>query len=111
MTGDACLKGLNIFEAVELLVEGHRVTRESWKGRLYLVMVNGDHSKRPPHYRVTDETGALRPGSWIAQVSDEGDMLPWQNLQSDLFAEDFITLPPVDAVSYMRASVLAREIA
>jgi len=72
---------MNIGEAVERLHGGLRVAREGWNGKgMYLeLQVPDEHSKMTLPY--------------VYMRTAQGDLVPWLCSQTDLLADDWVTVP------------------
>lgn len=72
---------MNFGEALNLMQDGHAVTRAAWDGQTQYVKLIGCHSCAPmnvPYFCVKNEYGLLEP--WFAS-------------QSDLLAIDWVIYP------------------
>ena len=101
---------MNFGEAIALLKAGHRVQREGWNGKgmfLYYVPANSYPAqtdiaktywadKQPPQGENTVSPIMVPYGAYIAMKTAQENVVPWLASQTDVLAEDWQNLPPVE---------------
>lgn len=100
---------MNFGQALECLRAGQRVERAGWNGKgmwLYFVPANSypaqtevakEYWSKVPG-TVTHENGMpLVPyGAYIAMKTAQENVVPWLASQTDVLAEDWLSLPPME---------------
>lgn len=101
---------LDFSKALELLKEGHRLTRHGWNGKaMYLVLIKGEHVANAihEHYPNLDDYGVypewhekgrvlpVRDAIYMKTVDNE--LVPWIASQTDLLAMDWQTISSSEA--------------
>lgn len=89
---------MNFGAALELLKAGARVAREGWNGRgMYVVHQKGYPDGIPINSNTAQATGLpegtvcnFRP--YLMMRTVDGEFVPWVASQSDLLAEDWVTV-------------------
>lgn len=87
---------MNFSQALALLKEGQRVARRGWNGKdmfLYLVPGSRFQVNRPPLLGIYPEGTAIDYRPHIDMRDAEGKCVPWLASQTDLLAEDWVTVP------------------
>jgi hypothetical protein len=88
-------ESLTFGQALVALKAGMRVTRKGWNGRhMYLLMVEPeDMVPTPgPRYEVTGVAHDLERLPWIGMKTADNKFVPWLASQTDVLAEDWVTL-------------------
>lgn len=83
---------MNFGQAIELLKDGKRVTREGWNGKgMFLFLVPGSTFRvnRPPLLGIYPPDTEINYRSHIDMKTAQGDVVPWVCSQSDMLAEDW----------------------
>lgn len=82
-------------EAVTALKEGKRATRIGWNGKgmfLYYVPASKYPYTTEVGKSIADENGNVEYGAYIAMKTAQGNVVPWLASQTDVLAEDWLTL-------------------
>lgn len=83
--------------ALEELRAGQRVAREGWNGPgQYIVLVN---PPAPPYTFTWAARDAQMTLPFLAIRTVQDDLVPWLASQTDLLAEDWITVLPKEEVA------------
>lgn len=83
---------MNFGEALALLKNGERVSREGWNGKgMFLFLVPGSTFavNRPPLLGIYAEGTVINYQSHIDMRTAQGTIVPWLASQSDVLAEDW----------------------
>jgi len=83
---------MNFGEALGLLKNGKRVSREGWNGKgMFLFLVPGSTFtvNRPPLLGIYPEGTVINYQPHIDMRTAQGTIVPWLASQSDVLAEDW----------------------
>ena len=83
---------MNFSVALELIKEGHRVTRDGWNGKeMFIFLVPGSKFQvnRPPLLGIYPEGTEINYHGHIDMKTADGTIVPWVASQTDLLAEDW----------------------
>ncbi len=83
---------MNFGEALALLKNGKRVSREGWNGKgMFLFLVPGSTFavNRPPLLGIYAKGTVINYQSHIDMKTAQGTIVPWLASQSDVLAEDW----------------------
>jgi len=86
---------MNFSMALVLLKEKQRLAREGWNGKgMYIYLVAGSTFavNRPPLLGILPEGTEVKYRPHIDMRTADGEYVPWVASQSDLLAEDWITV-------------------
>lgn len=84
-------------EALALIKAGGRASRAGWNGkRMFVFLVPGSVFKvnRPPLLGIYPLNTEIRYHAHIDLRTATGEVVPWVCSQTDLLAEDWLTVPP-----------------
>lgn len=94
MTNTSELVKGNFGQALDSLKEGFKVCREGWNGKgMWLKLINNWNGKignMPTDYELLP---------WIGMKTADNKFVPWLASQTDLLAEDWITVISTDSTS------------
>ena len=86
--------------AVKQMQNGSKVRRSGWNGKgMWIGLIPGDQWGLGSGQQVYDY-GAAGPGKllpWIGMRTAQGDFVPWLASQTDVLAEDWENISPVQA--------------
>ena len=81
--------------ALTALKDGSRVAREGWDGKeMFLFLVQGSTFKvsRAPLNQFYEEGTEINYHAHVDMKTANGDIVPWLASQTDLLANDWVTL-------------------
>lgn len=87
---------MNFGKALEHLKDGGKVQREGWNGKgMFLFLVPGSQFQvnRAPLLGIYPEGTTINYQSHIDMKTAQDTVVPWLASQSDMLAEDWITVP------------------
>ena len=95
---------MNFGEAIEALKAGHKVARSGWNGKgmfLYYVPAN---SYPASGNKLGTMTGIFPDdmvpyGAYIAMKTAQNNVVPWLASQTDVLAEDWENISPMEAAA------------
>lgn len=88
---------MNFGEALELLKNGHRLQRNGWNGKgMYLYYVPANSYKTQTEAARIEFGDEVPYGAYIAMRTAQGNVVPWLASQTDVLANDWQNLPPVN---------------
>jgi len=82
-------------KALELLKKGEKVARVGWNGKgMFLFLVPGSTFKvnRPPLLGIYPEGTEIKYHAHIDMKTADGQVVPWLASQTDLLADDWLTI-------------------
>lgn len=86
---------MNFGGALALLKTGTRVARAGWNGKgMFIFLVNGSTFKvnREPLLSIYPEGTEINYQSHIDMKTVDGSIVPWLASQSDMLADDWMTV-------------------
>jgi hypothetical protein len=89
------MNDMTFSEALDALKGGVCIARRGWNGQgmyLYLVSSSEFYVSRAPLNRILPEGERVNYRAHIDMRTAQGDHVPWVASQSDLLAEDWITV-------------------
>jgi hypothetical protein len=81
--------------ALRAVKKGERVARDGWNGKnMFIFLVPGSHFtvNREPLQSILGEGAEVDYRSHIDMRTADGSIVPWVASQSDLLAEDWVTV-------------------
>jgi P2-related tail formation protein len=88
---------MNFSKALELLKQGHKIARSGWNGKnmfIYYVPANSYPASR----NLLETMDAIFPDNlvpyqaYIAMMTTQNTVVPWLASQTDLLAEDWVSI-------------------
>jgi hypothetical protein len=88
---------MNFGEALSLVKAGGKIAREGWNGtRMFVFLVPGSHFivNRPPLLSIYPEGTGIEYRPHLDMKTAQGDVVPWVASQTDLLADDWVSVQP-----------------
>lgn len=77
-------------EALELLNDGHKITRSGWNGkRMFLYLIKGSELAKGLKYGYGEYRGEPIFDNFIVMKTANNKIVPWLASQTDMLAEDW----------------------
>ncbi|MEK4269895.1 DUF2829 domain-containing protein [Bacillus sp. FSL W8-0940] len=77
-------------EALELLNDGHKITRSGWNGkRMFLYLIKGSELAKGLKYGYGEYRGEPVFDNFIVMKTANNKIVPWLASQTDMLAEDW----------------------
>lgn len=86
---------MDFSQALACLKEGHKVAREGWNGKeMFIFIVQGStfEVNRPPLLGIYPEGTEITYQPHVDMRTANGTVVPWLCSQSDLLADDWVTV-------------------
>ena len=98
--------------AIRCLKQGARVAREGWNGKgMFIFLVPGSqfHVNRPPLLGIYPGEPLIDYRGHIDMKTADGSLVPWVASQTDLLAEDWVTVGESEGAMIVRCPICTKD--